>query len=262
MSHGSNQANWSEKLPNINTFLAPGTNVNYGTNPPHPPLLYRDSSYPCGDRGLEQYRTSTRTTEYRPPSYPAYSGTPSSIHPRQDFTRASHPDHTSLRPWSSSYSTSSPMRGGRDEAPPSTIGPQHGATPRPAHHYHSRIPQPKGDSRHILKSPPPLHMALSINSEASRRTLAHPSTTGTQEQASPHLQGVQSRDDFRQSMLHSESPGIPPRWGMTKAGKVRKRLAQACESCRKKKTRCEPRAKRMKCLPCEKTGNSCSFETE
>ena len=263
MSNGSSQSNWAgDKLPNINTFLASGSNVNYGTNPPHPPLLYRESSYPSGDRGLEQYKTSTRATEYRPPSYPAYSANPSSVHPRQDFTRVSHPDHASLRPWSSSYSASSPMRGGSYGAPPSTIGSQQSSTPTPVHHYNSRIPQPRGDSRHMLKSPPPPHMAISVSSEPSHRTVAHQPPTGAQEQASSHLQGGQSRDDFRQSILHSESPGVPARWGMTKAGKVRKRLAQACESCRKKKTKCEPRTKRLKCLPCEKTGNSCSFETK
>src|SRR2546423_8863877 len=35
--------------------------------------------------------------------------------------------------------------------------------------------------------------------------------------------------------IPSDSP-----WGLTKAGKARKRLEQACVSCRKKKTKCEP----------------------
>ncbi|GAB7342961.1 hypothetical protein MBLNU457_g1065t1 [Dothideomycetes sp. NU457] len=48
---------------------------------------------------------------------------------------------------------------------------------------------------------------------------------------------------------------VNPMWGTTKAGKARKRLAQACLSCREKKIRCEPRL--PKCLQCEKSKREC-----
>jgi Fungal Zn(2)-Cys(6) binuclear cluster domain len=50
-------------------------------------------------------------------------------------------------------------------------------------------------------------------------------------------------------------------WGTTKAGKPRKRLAQACLSCRQKKIRCHPNPKTTKCLQCEKAGSGCKFES-
>ena len=50
-------------------------------------------------------------------------------------------------------------------------------------------------------------------------------------------------------------------WGRTKAGKPRKRLAQACLSCRQKKIRCHPNLTTGRCLQCEKSGSDCKFES-
>ena len=48
-------------------------------------------------------------------------------------------------------------------------------------------------------------------------------------------------------------------WGVTKAGKPRKRLAIACTSCREKKIKCDPAE--PKCVQCEKNGRFCKFAT-
>ncbi|KAI9830038.1 MAG: hypothetical protein M1819_005868 [Sarea resinae] len=47
-------------------------------------------------------------------------------------------------------------------------------------------------------------------------------------------------------------------WGVTKAGKPRKRLAVACLTCREKKIKCEPDL--PKCVQCEKFGRNCRFQ--
>lgn len=47
-------------------------------------------------------------------------------------------------------------------------------------------------------------------------------------------------------------------WGITKAGKPRKRLAQACLTCREKKIKCHPNL--PKCDQCQKAGRVCRFE--
>lgn len=54
--------------------------------------------------------------------------------------------------------------------------------------------------------------------------------------------------------------GIPvnANWGVTKAGKPRKRLAQACLTCREKKIKCQPNL--PKCDQCRKHGRECRFE--
>ena len=48
-------------------------------------------------------------------------------------------------------------------------------------------------------------------------------------------------------------------WGVTKAGKPRKRLAIACLSCREKKIKYDPAE--PKCVQCEKNGRVCKFAT-
>jgi hypothetical protein len=50
---------------------------------------------------------------------------------------------------------------------------------------------------------------------------------------------------------------VHPIWGLTKAGKARKRLALACFNCGEGKTRREPAQKG--CLQCEKRGRSCRW---
>lgn len=54
--------------------------------------------------------------------------------------------------------------------------------------------------------------------------------------------------------------GIPvnANWGITKAGRPRKRLAQACLTCREKKIKCHPNL--PKCDQCQKAGRVCRFE--
>ncbi|KAK8002793.1 alcohol dehydrogenase [Apiospora arundinis] len=47
-------------------------------------------------------------------------------------------------------------------------------------------------------------------------------------------------------------------WGVTKAGKPRKRLAIACLTCREKKIKCDPDYPR--CVQCEKFGRTCRFK--
>lgn len=48
---------------------------------------------------------------------------------------------------------------------------------------------------------------------------------------------------------------VNPSWGITKAGKPRKRLAQACLTCREKKIKCEPGY--PKCHQCTKSQRVC-----
>ena len=48
-------------------------------------------------------------------------------------------------------------------------------------------------------------------------------------------------------------------WGITKAGKPRKRLAIACTTCREKKIKCDPAE--PKCAQCEKFGRECRYQT-
>ena len=50
---------------------------------------------------------------------------------------------------------------------------------------------------------------------------------------------------------------VNPNWGITKAGKPRKRLAVACTTCREKKIKCDPAE--PKCAQCDKFGRDCHY---
>ncbi|GAB7351111.1 hypothetical protein MBLNU459_g1574t2 [Dothideomycetes sp. NU459] len=52
-----------------------------------------------------------------------------------------------------------------------------------------------------------------------------------------------------------DGEAVNPLWGTTKAGKARKRLAQACLNCREKKIKCEPGD--LSCVQCEKAKREC-----
>ena len=52
---------------------------------------------------------------------------------------------------------------------------------------------------------------------------------------------------------------VNAQWGVTKAGKPRKRLAIACINCREKKIRCDPGE--PKCVQCDRSGRECRFQT-
>ena len=54
-----------------------------------------------------------------------------------------------------------------------------------------------------------------------------------------------------------DGESVNAQWGVTKAGKPRKRLAVACLTCREKKIKCEPGDD--KCTQCEKSGRECSY---
>ena len=65
-------------------------------------------------------------------------------------------------------------------------------------------------------------------------------------------------DDGTVCPKNIDGDNVNPAWGITKAGKPRKRLAQACTTCREKKIKCDPGS--PKCLQCQKLGRECRFE--
>ncbi|KAF3054090.1 hypothetical protein E8E11_011495 [Didymella keratinophila] len=64
-----------------------------------------------------------------------------------------------------------------------------------------------------------------------------------------------SRAPVRASRAIIDGEPVNPSWGITKAGKPRKRLAQACLTCREKKIKCEPGY--PKCHQCAKSQRVC-----
>jgi hypothetical protein len=65
-------------------------------------------------------------------------------------------------------------------------------------------------------------------------------------------------DDGTHCKTHIDGEAVNAHWGVTKAGKPRKRLAIACITCREKKIKCDPDYPR--CTQCEKFGRICKFK--
>lgn len=65
-------------------------------------------------------------------------------------------------------------------------------------------------------------------------------------------------DDGSHCKTVIDGEAVNAHWGVTKAGKPRKRLAIACITCREKKIKCEPDYPR--CVQCEKFGRVCKFK--
>lgn len=69
-------------------------------------------------------------------------------------------------------------------------------------------------------------------------------------------------DDGTCCPINIDGNSVNPQWGITKAGKPRKRLAQACSTCREKKIRCDPGSNLSKCSQCLKFNRECRFEQQ
>ncbi|KAK4239657.1 hypothetical protein C8A03DRAFT_42735 [Achaetomium macrosporum] len=65
-------------------------------------------------------------------------------------------------------------------------------------------------------------------------------------------------DDGSHCKTVIDGEAVNAHWGVTKAGKPRKRLAIACVTCREKKIKCDPDYPR--CVQCEKFGRVCKFK--
>jgi len=59
-----------------------------------------------------------------------------------------------------------------------------------------------------------------------------------------------------------DGESVNRQWGFTKAGRPRKRLAQACTTCREKKIRCDPGSGTSECSQCLKFSRKCRFEQQ
>lgn len=65
-------------------------------------------------------------------------------------------------------------------------------------------------------------------------------------------------DDGSHCKTSIDGEAVNAHWGVTKAGKPRKRLAIACITCREKKIKCDPDY--PKCVQCDKFGRVCKFK--
>lgn len=110
-----------------------------------------------------------------------------------------------------------------------------------------------------LNAPPPPRSRNNRSAVQNRRESKQPRIV--------RLIGEGHIDRLGQCYIYSDGTHCPKwvkgelvnaNWGLTKAGKPRKRLAQACVTCRDRKIKCHPAA--PKCEQCQRSGKTCRFE--
>lgn len=204
----------------------------------------------------------TNTPHSSPPSYhPPALGASIARGPPEHYSRPFHHDH----PISPTSVYDRPRGPPAEELPPisrAVYSPGEQPSPRHAAGAHPILPTQ--------------HEVLPYAAMRDQREVSPSGTPGTSVAAGiqhlappvrPHVVDEKHIDGEGWCYIYADGSycpknidGVPvnANWGVTKAGKPRKRLAQACLTCREKKIKCHPNL--PKCDQCQKSGRECRFE--
>lgn len=252
---------YHEQLPSVSQLLTPGSQSsvpNSPFSPQHSPELSETRhSYPSSNRnsvperfcqtaaaypnqgGFSQVPFQTQQGEMMDPrnhNFPINAQSthiPSSYNPRQETIAAHYPTYTA-----SSRQQYTPH-------PPLVI-----SSNAPAQYYHAQ------QTSHDVSSP------TSIGFDQNRQDAGPsikplPRVVGEQDIPGQGLCWLYEDGSICKKVIDGEE--VNAQWGITKAGKPRKRLAIACTTCREKKIKCDPGD--PKCVQCDKFGRECRFTT-
>jgi hypothetical protein len=276
-----------QQLPSLSSLFGPPSSVR----PLHSPHSDRPGGYPLTSP-LDHPRLSGSGPRN---SYFPLTTSPSHAQPRS--YEKQEQERQSLQPLVRSYSGSSSPRfhegnshrsGSRSEAEsggkwpmqhdPSrheySLGSREAAYRSPPDHFRLQFPGPRepalgySDHRSAHGGPnPPPTPASTVNSDGvpSKDGLGPKIWTGTHflprfvRAAEVPGEGLcYFYDDGSHCKTVIDGEAVNAHWGVTKAGKPRKRLAIACITCREKKIKCDPDYPR--CVQCEKFGRTCRFK--
>ncbi|KAI4247867.1 MAG: hypothetical protein L6R42_009503 [Xanthoria sp. 1 TBL-2021] len=252
------------QLPSLSQLLTPGSQSTGATSPP-----YASHQNPTSPENRSE-GSSPRQPNFRDPPPQAaavpYQNAYSAV-PYQ------HPSRDNLLPRSPRYA-------GPPAMPPYAMPMQPVYDPGMNSYPHASISQPRLYSSYPQQPPHPTAMAAPTQNSSSQPGLyEYPSNSGPRSNQ-PTGNAAQSVKPLPRVVGEQDVPGEGPcwiyedgsvckkvidgelvnaQWGVTKAGKPRKRLAIACTTCREKKIKCDPAE--GKCLQCEKFGRECRFTT-
>ncbi|OAX83357.1 hypothetical protein ACJ72_02283 [Emergomyces africanus] len=260
--NNSNRYQVQDQLPSVSQLLTP---ISYHDAPySHQTSVGRGNSSPNSSGMHRHTAVETHTGRTQPISYPNYG---TGARPRRASTLEigdhshgqgqypSHPPHQ-LPPISQVRLDSAGLRPHHFAEYPrsSTEAP-------PAHHHHSQLPYVRdlpNSEPSRASEPSSLSGELSFHS-GSPTTPNQPRLAHVVDERFIEGEGicyVYSDGSHCPKLIDGEP--VNANWGITKAGKPRKRLAQACITCRDKKIKCIPNI--PKCEQCQKSGRECRFE--
>ncbi|KAH8591461.1 fungal-specific transcription factor domain-containing protein [Bisporella sp. PMI_857] len=278
-----------EVLPPISSLF--GSSSSQPTRPAQSPYSDRDSPVFPTASPLDTRHPATPTHADRP-----FDGSYFQRPGSRQFSYGSRPDHVERSgiqpPPRPTKTTASPRFEGRRSLPDSARPPQHstahGWSPRAEGfardtsssfraHIEHRPPPPIQRSEQDPRSSyrenpmpmtpnyPPTPASTVADEKVSKDALGPKIWTGTQflprfvRQAEVPGEGIcYFYDDGTHCKTVIDGEVVNAHWGVTKAGKPRKRLAIACITCREKKIKCDPDYPR--CVQCEKFGRVCKFK--
>jgi hypothetical protein len=288
------QAAPRQQLPSLSSLFGPPTSVRSL----HSPMSERHGSLPTAATSpLDSARFAAnergQTDSYFPPTM-----SPPVPQPRSSYDSKADLDRSGLHPLRRSTSGPGSPRfrqlnhgrpGSRSEAEPGrwatqreAVKPEFSPEARDAafrssrDHFRlqfpgSRLPSSNGFSEHRAATsalnPPPTPSATIVTAEGlpSKDGLGPKIWTGTNflprfvRAAEVPGEGLcYFYDDGSHCKTVIDGEAVNAHWGVTKAGKPRKRLAIACITCREKKIKCDPDFPR--CVQCEKFGRICKFK--
>lgn len=246
---------YHEQLPSVSQLLTPGSQSSIPTSPfspQHSPDLSESrSAHPSSHRNAAPGGF---------PNHARFAQMPLQAHSRETVPPRSEEYHV-ITP----TSHHSPALNSPQETPPT--------------HYQAYSEQ----NRHVVYGPPSVQAAplnapgqyyqtasqsyghlptFLVGSTPSRQNFGHslkplPQVVDEQEIPGEGPCWVYADGSTCKKVIDGEE--VNAQWGITKAGKPRKRLAIACTTCREKKIKCDPGT--PKCVQCDKFGRECRFTT-
>lgn len=251
---------YHEPLPSVSQLLTPGSQSSIPASPFSDQHSPDPSEVGSGHLSLRQNAISDRPLQAGPYSY--HGGYEHmSVQPQhRDKVDSRVTDYHALSP---------PMQYQTYPAPPVATGQPYGMYSEPV-----RQVQHVSQSRQIapLASSAQFYPRQSTNYELSASSISgletnvrdptnamRPLPRVVGEQIIPGEGDCWLYEDGSTLRKVIDGEAVNAQWGITKAGKPRKRLAIACTTCREKKIKCDPGD--PKCVLCEKYGRECKFTT-
>lgn len=245
-----------EPLPSVSQLLTSGAHSSLSTSP-YSNRLHSKSPTDRRPRQPSPYRSvgavepSTRSD----PQYFLGSGprlaSPYGSQGKENALVASA-RHQPLHPTHHPRNGSDPLPQGRQaETSHPTFHPQ------PAGHLRTPASWHHGHSSNSGSSASPASLSPQLSREGPGAT-AKPLPRVISESDIPGEGRCYVYEDGTHCKKIIDGEVVNAQWGVTKAGKPRKRLAIACTTCREKKIKCDPAD--PKCVQCDKSGRECHFQ--
>lgn len=232
-----------DRLPSVSQLLTPSSQA-----PPAGPPSYYDRP-----------RTQERRTEL-PPTHPP---TPADVQSRPATSYFQHDTWRDRDPRGPPLQSNGPASEGLSRPRrPGALSPLQLTSD--ASHAQAPYQPPVKTPTTWLASQSPQSTVSTIQSNLNANTPARPQDKPVA--GARKLVGETNLPGQGRVFLYDDGTKIPTvvdgepvngQWGMTKAGKPRKRMPQACVACRQKKIKCDPGE--GKCAQCEKSGKDCRY---